>query len=651
MDSKRLFSKRQRTILSLLSGGRCEICGARTKGEVDHVIPWSKGGRTEIENSQFLCPTCNRRKGAKVMAFPYQPRGWQASQVKQFVSRGMPGVWLTHAGTGTGKTVGTGFLIKEAIQLYDNPLIVVCSPLTEIKRSWEGVSEEFGWPADDDLTDLNSTNKKCLVLTYPGTADTAVMAIRKCHRPVILVLDEFHRIEEADEGEPASGWGRWTTELQSIAAVKHTFCLTATPWREGASSLPFIEYDEHNEVVADFKWGYADELQSESPGVVEVAFHDYDARCDYRKGDETGAHETESMDDYEPMRPRIPFGMTGFVRARKHKDLKERPVMIKMLNEATTELEVKRKAYGTIKGLVICESIETAKTVDDYIRNTLRRSCTLITSKQKGSKDLVDQFRTDTTEWCVSVGMLAEGVDVKTIKVVVDFSNILTLRDIIQRWGRALRVIPGVPTTASVYFIRHAMLVYVAERFKKDMRKAREDKREGEGGGDGGNQGQSKEFYNHDGEKKGAIMDGKDYALDSANLADWIISVQYHDIADYAHALIVAELITTGYRRNENPLPDGYAEGWETTEEVPSYSLRQQKKDQRSQAQEDVGKLAMHWHPGEPIGEACTSVNKFIKTSLLKKGYEHGTGEYNRARADLLQQYADELGTKPRKAG
>ena len=30
--------------------------------EGDHIVPWSKGGRTVKENYQMLCRDCNRRK-------------------------------------------------------------------------------------------------------------------------------------------------------------------------------------------------------------------------------------------------------------------------------------------------------------------------------------------------------------------------------------------------------------------------------------------------------------------------------------------------------------------------------------------------------------------------------------------------------------
>ncbi len=29
----------------------------------DHIIPWSKGGKTTAENCQMLCIACNRSKG------------------------------------------------------------------------------------------------------------------------------------------------------------------------------------------------------------------------------------------------------------------------------------------------------------------------------------------------------------------------------------------------------------------------------------------------------------------------------------------------------------------------------------------------------------------------------------------------------------
>lgn len=45
--------------------GHCAICGEWfpfARMEADHIIPFSKGGRTILSNCQCLCKQCNRDK-------------------------------------------------------------------------------------------------------------------------------------------------------------------------------------------------------------------------------------------------------------------------------------------------------------------------------------------------------------------------------------------------------------------------------------------------------------------------------------------------------------------------------------------------------------------------------------------------------------
>lgn len=78
--SLRAFSESVKRAVYEKQGGMCANSDGHIKGvkcpnekqkldieqmEADHIVPWSKGGKTEKENCQMLCVKCNRAKSAK----------------------------------------------------------------------------------------------------------------------------------------------------------------------------------------------------------------------------------------------------------------------------------------------------------------------------------------------------------------------------------------------------------------------------------------------------------------------------------------------------------------------------------------------------------------------------------------------------------
>jgi hypothetical protein len=76
-DDRRAFSEAERIHIYRRDNGLCQMCLAEGKPdkeslvswseyEADHVIPHSKGGRTDIANAQVLCRYHNKIKGARI---------------------------------------------------------------------------------------------------------------------------------------------------------------------------------------------------------------------------------------------------------------------------------------------------------------------------------------------------------------------------------------------------------------------------------------------------------------------------------------------------------------------------------------------------------------------------------------------------------
>ena len=65
----RSFSDKQKSQMYARQEEKCASCkGSFSMKEMegDHIIPWSRGGKTTLENGQMICKKCNRSKGAGI---------------------------------------------------------------------------------------------------------------------------------------------------------------------------------------------------------------------------------------------------------------------------------------------------------------------------------------------------------------------------------------------------------------------------------------------------------------------------------------------------------------------------------------------------------------------------------------------------------
>lgn len=65
MVSRMVISEKLRNEIFLRDKNQCVLCGGTTNLQIDHILPFSRGGQTTKENLQTLCRSCNLKKGNK----------------------------------------------------------------------------------------------------------------------------------------------------------------------------------------------------------------------------------------------------------------------------------------------------------------------------------------------------------------------------------------------------------------------------------------------------------------------------------------------------------------------------------------------------------------------------------------------------------
>ncbi|GHB95921.1 HNH endonuclease [Thermomonas carbonis] len=61
--------RRLRDAVAIRDGYKCYVCGRIVEqGECDHIVPVSKGGKTEMGNLGWICPPCHADKSEREAA-------------------------------------------------------------------------------------------------------------------------------------------------------------------------------------------------------------------------------------------------------------------------------------------------------------------------------------------------------------------------------------------------------------------------------------------------------------------------------------------------------------------------------------------------------------------------------------------------------
>ena len=400
----RYFSKAQKQAAELVSG--------RT-GEADHVVPYSQGGETSVDNCQILSPTANRKKGAG----NFIPREWQEEFFGYWESRPKDRPFMLIAIPGSGKTIAALKVARDWMNAAADRCLIVVVPTDNLRIQWreeatklgiELQTGEFGIRFKDDFQGG--------VVTYHLVASQTYVLKKLCtSRPTMVIFDEVHHC-----GQDKS-FGKAVREV--FTDTKEKLLMSGTAWRSDGTEIPFVEYDSDGFAEGGFCYGYNQALKD---GVVRHLVFDYHKGT--IENDVTGEERQLSQDisDHEaPERLGRLLDPDGdFARE-----------LIRLAHDKLMEC---RRKTDDAAALAVCQNIHRAKKIAALIKEVT--GCTPSIIASDGSNDTVRSFRGGAKEWLVAVRMVSEGTDIKRLQVLCYLTNTVTELFFRQVVGRVSRV-------------------------------------------------------------------------------------------------------------------------------------------------------------------------------------------------------------------
>lgn len=431
---KRFFNSKDRNILRMISGNVCSICKVKLDKHfhMDHVIPYSKKGPTQLSNSQTLCRQCNLEK-KDTLKYDFASRKWQINALNKTVKSALEGNkdFLTNACPGSGKTKYAIAFISWAIETKFIDLVIFCSPTRHLRRQ---VADELKNLTNYRLSQVMDGNafEQVLIdgvpnkvvgfsLTYHTMSSRWNVIEALCQRHNLLFIgDEIHH------SGLGMNWG--DNAIKATAEAKFRLGLSGTPFRSDDNQVAFLRYKD-GKGLPQYDFFYHEALKEHYVAPVEfswlngiIKFYDPRAGLDTPVSLEL----KEDSGEGEAIKLRAAFdSRSGYSQA--------------LITKAWERLKKIRINDDQAGGLVIASTIENANFINNFINEELKQDSVIVHS-EIDNEDKIATFRNSSSPWIVSVGMISEGIDIPRLRILVLLSNKTTKLHFMQAVGRIIRL-------------------------------------------------------------------------------------------------------------------------------------------------------------------------------------------------------------------
>jgi len=274
------------------------------------------------------------------------------------------------------------------------------------------------------------------------------------HHRVLVIFDEIHHCSGTTP-DNANAWGEEILlRIQEKAAF--TLALTGTPWRSDKAPIVLSRYlGPEGRIQVDYQYGLQEAIRDGVCRTPRISLIENDHVSITGPGSKIRMFS--SLSDL--------FAEEG--SAYSALILQEQAIRY-MLALASTRLARIRHSNPAAAGLVVAASVNHAKRIAQLLQAD-GQQVTVVSYHHPDSAAAIQKFRSGTSGWIVSVGMISEGTDIPRLQVCCYLSPIKTELHYRQVLGRVLRRTATTNQEAWLYTFAEPKLVEYANRIAEDL--------------------------------------------------------------------------------------------------------------------------------------------------------------------------------------
>jgi len=274
------------------------------------------------------------------------------------------------------------------------------------------------------------------------------------HR-VLVIFDEIHHCS-GQTLEDSNAWGQEIIlNIKTLAA--YTMALTGTPWRSDKSPIVLSQYTgTENLIHCDYTYGLQKAIEDgvcKTPSIVLID-NEKISVSDNQK-------EIQIFDSLKSLLGEKVVSYQDIVTNKK--------AIRFVLERGCSKLAEIRQTVPNAGGLVVASSVEHANNILDMLVNEFNQSAVVVSYQHDSPSAVIDNFRTNLTQWIVAIGMVSEGTDIPRLQVCCHLSRIKTELYFRQVLGRILRINGKQHQNAWLYTFSETKLSEYAHRISEDL--------------------------------------------------------------------------------------------------------------------------------------------------------------------------------------